>query len=160
MLYTAEKWNVKSESLYYNIRSALCLLVLYTKVHCGPNLQHHGAANREKQLIVTLVVVTLVSLVTWQPGVVLFGLVQNQIISYHQMSFEWNLHIAVALSVMKMANSLGNPILYAVRMEEFRKIVSTFPKIFRTGRISHHSVEQRKYGEFNLLCWRFLARGH
>ena len=133
MLYTVEKWNVKSESLYYNIRSALCLLVLlvicvsyiliYIKVRCGPNLQHHGAANREKQLTVTLVVVTLVSLVTWQPGVVSFGLVQNQIISYHQMSFEWNLHIAVALSVMAMANSLVNPILYAVRMAEFRKIV-------------------------------------
>ena len=26
MLYTAEKWNVKSESLYHNIRSSLCLL--------------------------------------------------------------------------------------------------------------------------------------
>ena len=51
MLYTAEKWDVKSESLYYNIRSSLCLLLLivicvsyiliYVKVRCGPNLQHH-----------------------------------------------------------------------------------------------------------------------
>ena len=59
MLYTAEKFNAKWASLFYNIRSSLCLLVLlvicvsyiliYIKVHCGPNLQYHGAANREKQ---------------------------------------------------------------------------------------------------------------
>ena len=77
MLYAAEKLN----ALYCNIRSSLCLLVLlvicvsyilvYIKVCCGPNLQHHGAANREKQLTVTFVLVTIVSLVTWLPGVVL-----------------------------------------------------------------------------------------
>ena len=132
MLYTAEKWDEKSESLYYNIRSALFLLVLLVicvsyilisiKVRCGPNLQHHGAANREKQLTVTLVVVTIVSLVTWLPGVVLFFLVHNQVISYHQISFEWNLHAAVGLTVLTTANSLVNPILYAVRMAEFRTI--------------------------------------
>ena len=74
MLYTAEKLKTKWASLFYNIRSSLCLLVLlvicvsyiliYIKVRCGPNLQYHGAANREKQLTVTLVVVTIVSLVT------------------------------------------------------------------------------------------------
>ena len=53
MLYTAEKLDMKSGSLFYNIRSSLCLLVLlvicvsyiliYIKVRCGPNLQHHCA---------------------------------------------------------------------------------------------------------------------
>ena len=151
MLYTAEKWNVKSESLYHNIRFSLCLLVLlvicvsysliYIKVRCGPNLQYHGAANREKQITVTLVVVTVVSLVTWLPVVVLFILFHNQIISYHQMSFEWKLHVAVALIVMTMANSLVNPILYAVRMAEFRKIVC---QLFQrsSGRREAHDIIQ------------------
>ena len=151
MLYTAEKWNVKSESLHHNIRSSLCLLVLlvicvsysliYIKVRCGPNLQYHGAANREKQITVTLVVVTVVSLVTWLPVVVLFILFHNQIISYHQMSFEWKLHVAVALIVMTMANSLVNPILYAVRMAEFRKIVC---QLFQrsSGRREAHDIIQ------------------
>ena len=108
MLYAAEKWNAKSISLFYNIRSLLCLLVLlvicvsyiliYIKVRCGPNLQHHGAANREKQLTVTLVFVTLVSLVTWLPGVVLFILVYSYSISYEEISFEWNFHVAVAFT--------------------------------------------------------------
>ena len=95
--------------------------------------------NRKKQMTVTLVVVTVVSLVTWLPGVVLFILVYNQIISYHQMSFEFNFHVAVALTVMTTANSLVNPILYAVRMAEIRKIVC---QLFRrsSGRREAHDI--------------------
>ena len=133
MLYTGEKWNEKSTSLFYNIRSSLCLLVLlvicvsyiliYIKVRCGPNLQHHGASNREKQLTVTLVFVTIVSLVTWLPGVVLYIIVYNYTTGYHVMSPVWNIHVAVAFTVLTTANSLVNPIMYAVRMAEFRNIV-------------------------------------
>ena len=149
MFYTAEKWDKKSESLYYNIRSSLFLLVLlvicvsyiliYIKVHCGPNLQHHGAANREKQLTVTLVVVTIVSLVTWLPGVIMFIFVYNQSTSYHKMSYEWNFHVALTLTMLTTANSLVNPILYAVRMAEFRKIVC---QLFRrsSGRREAHDI--------------------
>ena len=132
MLYTTEQLNAKWLSLFYNIRSSLCLLVLlvicvsyiliYIKVRCGPNLQHCGAANREKQLTVTLVVVTIVSLVTWLPGVVLFILVYTNSTSYHEMSDEGHFHVAVAFKVLIMANSLVNPIMYAARMAEFRKI--------------------------------------
>ena len=116
MLYTAEKLNAKWSSLFYNIRSSLCLLVLlvicvsyiliYIKVRCGPNLQHHGAANREKQLTVTLVVVTIVSLVTWLPGVILFIFVYNQSI-YHAMSFEWSFHFSFSFTVLTTANKIN-----------------------------------------------------
>ena len=151
MLYTAEKLNAKWASLFYNIRSSLCLLVLlvicvsyiliYIKVRCGPNLQHHGAANREKQLTVTLVVVTIVSLVTWLPAVILFLLVYSNSTSYHEMSHEGNFHLAVAFTVLITANSLINPIMYAVRMAEFRKIVC---QLFRrySGRREAHDIIQ------------------
>ena len=151
MLYEAKKWNAISKSLFYNMRSSLCLLVLlvicvsyiliYIKVRCGPNLQHHGAANREKQLTVTLVVVTLVSLVTWLPGVVLFILVYSYSTSYHQMSFEWNFHVSVTLTVLTTTNSLVNPIMYAVRMAEFRKNVC---QLFQrsSGRREAHDIIQ------------------
>ena len=132
MLYTTKKLNPELSSLFYNIRSSLCLVVLlvicvsyiliYIKVRCGPNLQHHGAANREKQLTVTLVVVTIVSLITWLPVVVLFILVYNNSTSYYEISDEGNFHVAAALTVLITANSLVNPIMYAVRMAEFRKI--------------------------------------
>lgn len=148
MFYSAEKWNLKSRSLFYNIRSSLCLIVLlvicvsyiliYIKVRCGPNLQHHGAANREKQLTVTLVVVTIVSLVTWLPGVVLYILVYSYSTSYLQM---WNFHVVAAFTVLTTANSLVNPIMYAVRMAEFRKIVY---QLFQrsSGRREVHDIIQ------------------
>ena len=133
MLYTAQKLNAKWASLFYNIRSSLCLLVLlvicvsyiliFIKVRCGPNLQHHGGANREKRLTVTLVVVTIVSLVTWLPGVVLFILAYSKITSEHLISYEWRFHAGLAVTVLTTANSLVNPIMYAARMAEYRKIV-------------------------------------
>ena len=89
----------------------------------GPNLQHHGAANREKQQTVILVVVTIVSLVTWLPGIVLFLFVSSNSTRCQETSHEWNFHLAVAFTVLITANSLVNPIMYAVRMAEFRKIV-------------------------------------
>ena len=151
MLHTAKKLNAKWLSLFYNIRASFCLLVLlvicvsyiliYIKVRCRPNLQHHGAANREKQLTVTLVIVTIVSLVTWLPGVVLFILVYSNSTSYQEMSHEWNFHLAVAFTVLITANSLVNPIMYAVRMAEFRKI---FCELFQrsSGRIDAHDIIQ------------------
>ena len=151
MLYTAEKLNAKWLSLFYNIRVSLCLLVLlvicvsyiliYIKVRCGPNLQHHGAANKEKQLTVTLVLITIASLVTWMPGVILFILVYSNGTSYHEMSDEGNFHVAVTFTVLITANSLVNPIMYAVRMAEFRKIVC---KLFQryTGRREAHDIIQ------------------
>ena len=151
MLYTAEKLNGKWSLLFYNIRSSICLLVLlvicvsyiliYIKVHRGPNLQHHGAANREKQLTVTLVVVTIVSLVTWLPGVILFIFVYNQNLSYHVISFEWSFHLSFSFTVLTTANSLVNPIMYAVRMAEFRKIVC---QLFQrsSGRREAHDIIQ------------------
>ena len=151
MLYTAHKLNAKWASLFYNIRSSICLLVLlvicvsyiliYIKVRYGPNLQHHGAANREKQLTVTLVVVTIVSLVTWLPGVVLFFFVYNPSISYHVITSEWSFHLAVSFTVLTTANSLVNPILYAVRMAEFRKIVSQL-FVRSSGRREAHDIIQ------------------
>ena len=151
VLYTAKKLNAKWLSLFYNIRSSLCLLVLlmicvsyiliYVKVHCGLNLQHHGAANREKQLTVTLVIVTIVSLVTWMPGVVLFILASSNSTSYQEMSHEWNFHLAVAFTVLITANSLVNPIMYAVRMAEFRKIVCQLFQRSSGRREAHDNIQ-------------------
>ena len=162
MLYTAEKLNAKWASLFYNNRSSLYLLVLlvifvsyfliYIKVHCGPNLQYHGAVNREKQLTVTLVIVKIVSLVTWMPGVILFTLVSSNSTSYQQMSHEWNFHLAVAFTVLITANSLVNPIMYAVRMAEFRKIVFQLFQRSSGRRVAHDNIQLKNRNimvEFN-----------
>ena len=53
---------------------------------------------------------------------VLFILEYINSTSYYEMSDKGNFHLAVALTVLITANSLVNPIMYAVRMAEFRKI--------------------------------------
>ncbi|XP_078363624.1 uncharacterized protein LOC144647795 isoform X2 [Oculina patagonica] len=131
LLHESMKWSVTSVSLYYTIRSSLCLLVLvvicasyiliYIKVRCGPHVQHHGAANREKQLTVTLLFVTLVSLLTWLPGVILYFLVYT---NNWKFSEQLTRHIPFSFGVLTLANSLVNPIMYAIRMPEFRATVS------------------------------------
>ena len=86
------------------------------------HLQHHGAANREKQRTVTLLAVTLVSLLTWLPGVILYTHVFNN--SYWEIPFHSRL--AISFTVLTLANSLVNRIMYAIRMAEFRSIVFQF----------------------------------
>ena len=73
--------------------------------------------------------VKIVSLVTWLPGVALYILVYNYNTDYLEMPSEWNFHVAAAFAVLTTANSLVNPIMYAISMAEFRKIVSTFPYV-------------------------------
>ncbi|XP_078364510.1 histamine H2 receptor-like [Oculina patagonica] len=148
MLYETMKWSVTSVSLYYIVRSSLCLLVLvvicasyiliYIKVRCGPYIQHHGAANREKQLTVTLLFVTLVSLLTWLPGVILYFLVYTKNL---KISGQSTLHIAFSFGVLTLANSLVNPIMYAIRMPEFRTTVSQLFQRPSGQRVAHPDIQ-------------------
>ena len=130
MFYESIEWNQTSLQLYYNISSSVCSLVLvvictayiliYIKVRCGPHLQHHGASNREKQLTVTLLVVTLVSLLTWLPGLIFYIVVFNE---GDNLKSSLQLRLAIYFTVLTLVNSLVNPIMYAIRMTEFRSIV-------------------------------------
>ena len=144
MSYESITSNASSVSLYYIIRSSFCLLVLvvictpyiliYIKVRFGAPLQHHGVANREKQLTMTLLVVTLASLLTWLPSVVLFFLVYSYQRYWERITLRSTLHISNAFGVLTLANSLVNPIMYTIRIPAFRTIVC---KLFRrpSGRI-------------------------
>ena len=114
----------------------ICLVIIcvsYTsiviKVRCGAQPQHHGAVSRERKLTMTLLIVTVVSLLLYLPYVV------NGLIVYISKFKIWSLlspsmrfHLNYALLVLLCANSLVNPILYAIRMPEYR---SAFLALFR-----------------------------
>ena len=104
-----------------------CLLIIcvsYTsvviKVRCGAQPQHHGAASRERKLTITLLIVTVVSLLLYLPYVILAFIVS---------SFKSELWLLLpdsvdhAIIVLFYANSLVNPILYAIRLPEYRSAV-------------------------------------
>ena len=102
---------------------------IFIKVRFSPNPRHHGATNRERKLTATLLIVTLASLMTWLPystfTIVMYW--HQDVLSgwYPQRSF---FYILMALTALVGANSLANPIVYAIRLPEFRAGIS---EIFR-----------------------------
>jgi len=107
---------------------SICLLIIcvsYTciviKFRCGAQPHHHGAESRERRLTMTLLIVTVVSLLLYLPYTVFWF---TYIISKYEIWFSLPplvaFHIYSALLVLLYANSLVNPILYAIRMREYR----------------------------------------
>ena len=109
--------------------SCLCLFVIcvsyssiVVKFLCGTHPQHHGAANRQRKLTVTLFVMTIVSLLTWLPYAVFTFLVfryLNSILKF--LSVQELFRLDYSFTTLYMMNSLVNPIVYTIRMPEFRK---------------------------------------
>ena len=107
---------------------SICLLIIcvsYTciviKFRCGAQPQHHGAASRERKLTMTLLIVTVVSLLLYLPHTVLwFTISISKFEIFSSLSPAVVSRINSALSVLLYANSLVNPILYAMRMPEYR----------------------------------------
>ena len=102
----------------FNAFFLFVICVSYTavliKVRLSPSRHHRGATNRERKLTTTLIWVTFASLLSWLPFNV-FAILSsfNKAIS----TWLWADNAAVTLVG---ANSLANPIVYAIRMPEFR----------------------------------------
>ena len=105
----------------------LCLLVIcvsyssiVVKFLCGAHPQHYGADNRQRKLTVTLFIMTIVSLLTWLPfAVFIFLYFQSSIMKcLSSPDFE---RLCLSLTILYLMNSLVNPIVYTIRMPEFRK---------------------------------------
>jgi len=114
---------------------SICLLIMcvsYTsiviKVRCSTQPQHHGAASRERKLTMTLLMVTAVSLLLCLPYVVFRYVCLSNLKIFSSMSHSELIHLNSALLVLLYANSPVNPILYAIRMPEYR---SAFLALFR-----------------------------
>jgi len=117
---------------------AICLLIIcvsYTfiviKVRCGAQPQHHGATSREKKLTMTLLIVTFVFLLLCLPFVIFHYVVYSSKFKIFQsLSFSVYFHLESALLVLFYANSLVNPILYTIRLPEYRSaLLALFRKL-------------------------------
>ena len=115
---------------YVFFLSIICFsyISLFIKVRYGHNPQHHGATNRDRKLTATLIWVTLVSLLSWLPFFVVTTLRYfNKDIS-NTLSNRSYYYFTSAMYMSVGVNSLANPLVYAVRMPEFR---AGLVKIFR-----------------------------
>ena len=135
------------------LKIVFCLFVLliicvsYTsiviKVRCGAQPQHHGAASRERKLTMTLLIVTVVSLVLYLPHVIInYVLLISKFEILQSFSFSVAYHLESAIYFLYFANSFVNPILYAMRMPEYR---SALLALFRK-----RTRQQREDAVFNL----------
>ena len=111
---------------------SICLLVIcvsyvfiFVKLRFGNQPRHHGAANRERKLTVTLFTVTSLSLLMWLPYVITTFLLfaTNILMSLSDIAF---FRLENVLIILFYANSFLNPILYTMRMPGFRRALKMF----------------------------------
>ena len=98
-----------------------CYVSIYIKVRRGRFAQLHGAAGlRERKLTSTMFLVTFGSFLTFLPSIVGFGVFAFDFKLYASLSTNFRFHFEMAMITFFLFNSLINPIIYAIRMPEFR----------------------------------------
>ena len=103
----------------------LCLLVIcvsYTSIAvrywCAARPQHHGAISRQRKLTVTLLIMTIVSLLFWLPYLIFTFVILT---GRRSLSFQQMMRVRYILLLLFYTNSFVNPIIYTIRIPEFRK---------------------------------------
>ena len=117
--------------LIYLWQSYICLCLLaicvsyssiVVKFLCGAHPQRHGADNRQRKLTVTLFIMTIVSLLMWLTFAVFnFLLFQSLTSTMKFLSSQELKRLDCFLTILFYMNSLVNPIVYTIRIPEFRK---------------------------------------
>ena len=97
-----------------------CYASIIVKICCGARPQHHGAARRQRKLTVTLLIMTIVSLLLWLPyAVVTF--IYHTTDSIRSLSYTKIMRLNMYLLLLFYTNSFVNPVVYTIRMPEYRK---------------------------------------
>ena len=97
-----------------------CYASIFVKICCGARPQHHGAARRQRKLTVTLLIMTIVSLLLWLPFAVA-TFVYHTTDSIRSLSYTKITRLNLSLLLLFYSNSFVNPVVYTIRMPEYRK---------------------------------------
>ena len=100
----------------------VCYILIVVKVRCSRHPYHHGGASlRERKLTGTSLIVALVSLLSWLPLIIY--LILGSLQKFPKRSQRSYFHIRMTLLSIFLINSIVNPVIYAMRMPEFRASV-------------------------------------
>ena len=120
----------KTWSHHQYLRESYCVLCLFVtcacyasiivKICCGARPQHHGAARRQRKLTVTLLIMTIVSVLLWLPFTVA-TFVYHTTDSIRSLSYTKIKRLNMSLLLLFYTNSFVNPVVYTIRMPEYRK---------------------------------------
>ena len=150
MIYYRREWDYY---LYtWSSLMSICLLVIcvsyvFIVVKFRPVNQprHHGAANRERKLTLTVFTVTSLSLLFWLPYIItFFRFFPTNILSSLSEIALFRLY-SVSIFLL-YANSFLNPILYTMRMPGFRRALKM---LCRQRPQTHRQVEIIPLPEIN-----------
>ena len=127
----------------------LCLIVTFVsytsilfKFRFGAHPQRHCAALlRQRKLTVTLFITTLVSLLLWLPYNISL-LVDWSTDILNSLSFKERFDLSYSLIFLFYANSLVNPILYTIRMPDFKKALLS---LFRRPQRENVAIPLNRY---------------
>ena len=95
------------------------------------NPQHRGTSAKEKKLTVTFFIVIGVSLLAMMP-VTLYKFLPINIQT--KLASDRYKHVGYAIDVIYFTSSIVNPIVYAIRLREFRNNTKNFRKARRSWR--------------------------
>ena len=97
-----------------------CYASIIVKICCGARPQHHGAARRQRKLTVSLLIMTIVSVLLWLPYA-LATFVYHATDSIRSLSDTKIMRLNLSLLLLFYSNSFVNPVVYTIRMPEYRK---------------------------------------
>ena len=113
----------------YTFLTLLIITVSYAiiviKVRSNPPPQHFSAVALERKLSVTLSIVTVVSILSILPFSIWMAIAQH---IFKQMPLAAFIQTSHTLALLYYANSIVNPLIYAIRMQEFRNAVKELCK--------------------------------
>ena len=90
-------------------------ILVVIKVRCSRHPQFHSRSKRERKLTGTALIVSLVSLLCYLPAIIYVTCLRVSLTCFR------NFHIDMVVLLLFLANSLENPIIYAIRMPGFRE---------------------------------------
>ena len=90
-------------------------ILVVIKVRCSRHPQFNSRSKRERKLTGTALIVSFVSLLCFLPAMIYAACLRVSFTCFR------NFHFNIAVIVLFLANSLVNPIIYALRMPGFRK---------------------------------------
>ena len=98
----------------------LSYIIIIVNVQRSPHSQHHGSIHKERKLSVTLFIVTGVSVLTILPWAVFSSMPVDL---KRELFYASRVKILDLVVVIYLASSVVNPLVYTIRMQEFRKAI-------------------------------------
>ena len=97
---------------------SVCYIIIIFNVQSNPHSQHDFSIHKERKLSITLLIVTGVSVLTLLPWAIRNSMPEHIKKKWHS-ALNVDLHSVTV--VLYFASSMVNPLVYAIRMQEFRK---------------------------------------